>query len=390
MTHYYEVNMTEQKKDFTKRLQNVLAPLMYEQLKNLYTKASIHDAEMLPLRKKKDRTSKSQVLKIFQKFLGNLPNLNNEKIERETSRIRSSSNIAEYFDDLIRAVIKSHILVYTWNKSSKASAIVKNRYHENVDINDFIHKCYVHAAKIFYIRPRLFDPSYPSLIVQENRCKCYELINDAITNAIQETLPNKLIYEEFQKYDYINDKDKEQHDLESIKKFLRERNPNMNLDHSEAVYDDTTDANRSSVGSETGSGSGTGTDSGSRTGRNSAYSTGGAVNGFNEDSEDDEDEDDGDNDSDDDHELDEDKLKELVVQDEDKLKELVVQDEDKLKELVVQDEGTKINIKDAIKNHETIKNEPVVPRKKEVIIDFGGRKTAENRIFANMIQESKK
>ena len=60
------------------------------------------------------------------------------------------------FDDLVKAVIKSNIVLLTFSTSNKQSDLVNNKYHETIDVNDFVHKCYIESARVIYNNPQLF------------------------------------------------------------------------------------------------------------------------------------------------------------------------------------------------------------------------------------------
>ena len=79
------------------------------------------------------------VLHIFQVFLKGLKDMNNENITKESSRIRAKTGCADWYDDLVKAVIKSNIILLTFNTSNKRNLIVEQKYHERVTTEDFIH-----------------------------------------------------------------------------------------------------------------------------------------------------------------------------------------------------------------------------------------------------------
>ena len=205
MTHFYERNITEIKKEYTVFMTNVLSPLIYEGIKNLYTAAKDLDDKFETAKLQKPDIQNPGVFKLFQKLLANIPNLNNHKIENETIRIRDNSKIADIFDDLIRAVVKSNIVLLTYNASSKTCMLVKEKYHDNIDINDFIHKCYIECAKSFYNYPELFYHKYSTLDIQRNKRESIGIIKNAINEAVRKIIPMKLVLEEYLSNDYVKD-----------------------------------------------------------------------------------------------------------------------------------------------------------------------------------------
>ena len=203
MKHFYERNITDIKQEYTIFLTNILTPLLYEGIKKLYNQ-SLEFEKKFEIAQTKDPNIKNPgVLKLFQKFLKNLPNLNNHLIETETNRLRDNSKCADIFDDLIKAVIKSNIILLTFNATDKTCNIVKERYHENIDVKEFIHKCYIECAKIFYDYPEIFWHKYSTIDIKRNQREAHDLVKKCIVEAIRKMLPMKLILEEYLKNDYV-------------------------------------------------------------------------------------------------------------------------------------------------------------------------------------------
>lgn len=203
MTHYYEKNIVDIKNEYTTFLLNILTPLIYEGIKSMYNDAIKYEQ----VYKEKERTEPDfknpGVLKIFQTFLKGVQNLNNNNIETEAKRIRDKCGCADWFDDLIKAVVKSNIILLTFNASGKKCKIVNDKLHENINIPDFIHKCYVEASKVIYNFPHLFWHELPSVSIKNNQKEIYEIIKTAIQNAIRKILPIKLILEEYLTNEYV-------------------------------------------------------------------------------------------------------------------------------------------------------------------------------------------
>ena len=205
MKHFYERNITEIKQEYTIFLTNILTPLLYEGIKKLYNQSLDFEKKFEQASLKNSNIENPGVLKLFQKFLKNLPNLNNHLIETETNRLRDNSKCADIFDDIIRAVVKSNIVLLTYNSSDKTCQIVHERYHENIDIKEFIHKCYIECARVFYDYPEIFWHKYSTIDIKRNQREAHELVKKCIIEAIRKMLPMKLILEEYLKNDYVED-----------------------------------------------------------------------------------------------------------------------------------------------------------------------------------------
>lgn len=203
--HYYEKNVVEIKQEYTNFLTNILTPFIYEGIKSLYDAAlkeennlkekAIHDPNVQIL----------GVLKIFQMYLRDIQNLNNHAIQTETERIKEKSKCSEWFDDLIKAVIKSNIILLTYNASGKKCKLVNQKHHENIQTESFIHKCYIECARSFFNYPEIFYHKYSNIDIKRNQREAYDIIKNAISEAIRKMLPIKLILKEYLKNDYIDD-----------------------------------------------------------------------------------------------------------------------------------------------------------------------------------------
>lgn len=203
MTHYYERNIVEIKNELTTMLVNILTPLIYEGIKAMYHKASEIEKKFVERELNDPSIKNPGVFKLFQLMLRDVPNLNEHNIEQETIRIKDKCKCSEYFDDLVKSVIKSNIVLLTFNVSGKKSPIIESKYHESIDIKQFIHKIYIECSREFFNNPQLFWHNYPTIEIKKNQREAQEVIKTCITNAIRKMLPVKLILEEYMKNDYV-------------------------------------------------------------------------------------------------------------------------------------------------------------------------------------------
>ncbi len=224
MSHYYEKNIVEIKNEYTEFLINILTPLLFEGIKSIYDKA-VSFEEVYRQKEQLDPSIKNPgVFKLFQICLRDIPNLNAASIESETNRIKERSKCSEWFDSLLKSVIKSHIVLLTFNSKNKKSKIVEERYHEKIDTNLFIHKCYIESSRIFFNYPELFWHHFSTLDIKRNQREIYDLIKDAIKEAIKKTLPIKLIMEEYLKNDYTYEDDINSDKYVKVKNLINNEN----------------------------------------------------------------------------------------------------------------------------------------------------------------------
>ena len=201
--HYYERNISDINSEYTTFLIYILTPLIYEGIKSMYDKSIEKEKEYIELSKNNIKVKNPGVLKIFQHCLKNIPTLNINLIECEMIRIRDSSKHADIFEKLIKAVIKSHIILLTYNASGKQCQLVNEKIHEKVDCKIFIHKIYIECARQFYNNPELFWQGYTNIELTKNKKECLDIIEKSIKVSIKEIIPMQDILTEYLKNDYI-------------------------------------------------------------------------------------------------------------------------------------------------------------------------------------------
>ena len=220
--HYYERNIADINHAYTTFLVHIISPLIYEGIKSMYDKSLQKEKEYENLSKNNVNVKNPGVLKIFQHCLKNIPSLNINLIECEMIRIRDSSKHADIFEKLIKAVIKSHIILLTYNASGKQCQLVNEKIHEKIDSKIFIHKIYIECAKQFYNNPELFWHAYTNIEIKKNQKESIEIIEKSIHIAIKEIIPMQDILTEYLKNDYIKE-DNLQDRTNRIKNMLENR-----------------------------------------------------------------------------------------------------------------------------------------------------------------------
>jgi hypothetical protein len=203
--HYYEKNIVDIKNIYTDFLLNMLSPLVFEGIKSMYNKAILVEKDYEKAMLEDEKITNPGVLKIFQHFLKGIPSLNINLIEAEMIRIRDTSKNADIFEKLIRAVFKSYIILLTYNASGKECILVREKYHDRIDIKDFIHKIYIESAKHFYNNPELFWHNFPSLEIKKNHAQCIDIIKNAIKESILKVIPLNDILTEYLRNEYIQE-----------------------------------------------------------------------------------------------------------------------------------------------------------------------------------------
>lgn len=207
MDHFYERNVSEIKNEYSKFLVNIMAPHIYEGIRSTYLFAVNAHNEFVEQGKHDPNIKSPGILKVFQIALKEIPTLNNNSIEIEANRIKTESKSGDFFDDLVRSVIKSYIILLIFANPKKRAEILQEEYHTKVEIKDFIHKCYIISARMIYNNPVLFWHDYPPLEIKRNQREACDLIKQAIHEAIMRVIPIKLVLKEYLQNNYIDDND---------------------------------------------------------------------------------------------------------------------------------------------------------------------------------------
>ena len=199
----YEQHIVAIRNFYEDSLISILVTGLYEGFLTLYKNAYSLEQKYTISSQKNPDIENPGILVLFQMLLKDIPNLNTHKIRTETDRIKSSTKSADIFDDLVRAVCKSNIILLTYNVDHKRRTLLQTKYHENIIIHDFIHSCYVQCSKIFYTAPELYYHLEKPHILNQNKREAKSLIEKGIRVAIKTMLPMKEILLEYvtQKYE---------------------------------------------------------------------------------------------------------------------------------------------------------------------------------------------
>ena len=171
--------LVETKNEYTTHLTNILTPLIFEGIQSIYKEAM-------------EIAGTNDILKIYQSFLKRIPKWNQLIIEKETDRIINSSHSFGWLNDLIKATLKSNILILMYNPSNKHQKI-DSKYYKNIKTTDFIHRIYIECAREIWNNPYLMYHLYPPIEIKRNQRECMNIIKDCIKEAIRKLLPVKHI-----------------------------------------------------------------------------------------------------------------------------------------------------------------------------------------------------
>lgn len=196
----YERNIADIKNIYLQQLTSILTPCMFDSIKNIYNRS----CEIA-------KGSKMSIEYAFKVCLKDLVNLSQQSITNEVSKIKSLSNSGSYFDNLVRSVIKSHIVLMSYNVSKDSCPICDIRKY-NIDINKFIHECYIELGNQIFNDPRIFimclkDGDELNNINGNIRCgnKFDKLVKKCISKVVFSFIPVNDVLVEYLNKDKITD-----------------------------------------------------------------------------------------------------------------------------------------------------------------------------------------
>ena len=169
-------NLNESRNEWVARLITMLAPSIFQGLKQIFD-----DAVKLSV----STNQKDKYLMTFQNMLTQIPKWNNDIIETETERIKESTH-CNYIEDLITCV---HVI------QLKALTCVRVSQNEkDVEINipklpDFIHRVYINTARVIYSNIYLFEQEIMPVQIQQNYNKVDQIIKENIIQTIRQSMP---------------------------------------------------------------------------------------------------------------------------------------------------------------------------------------------------------
>ena len=161
--------LIESKKEYIKSLCSLITPQIFQGLKSIYRDAC--------------RLSKtpSNQLKTFQKMLEDVPRWDVSIVREEYNRIVDTTR-CKYIETLIDAVVVCSTKVLTAvNNGTQQSASKINIEVPNGP--EFIHNCYIIAARTFWIQPHLFSTDVIPTDYQNNLVLCQTRIDEAVEKA---------------------------------------------------------------------------------------------------------------------------------------------------------------------------------------------------------------
>ncbi len=170
----------ESKSEWASRLLIILTPLMIEGFRSVFNEANKMCVQ---------NEEPEKYLMTFQNLLLNIPKWSNSMVEAERKRIIDRSGCA-YLEDLVTCVHITQLKILTamrvGTKQKKININVPN-------LDTFIHKAYINAARKVYNNVYLYELLAVPLQVQKNHRELEIIIQECILNTIRESIPVETI-----------------------------------------------------------------------------------------------------------------------------------------------------------------------------------------------------
>ena len=100
------------------------------------------------------------VIDLFKESLKNIKFLKQNQITALVIKIKDNTQSTELLDKTIKAVVKSFIILLTFNNSNKTVKLLNEEYHEKINTNEFIYRCYVEFSQSIYYNIDVFLKYY--------------------------------------------------------------------------------------------------------------------------------------------------------------------------------------------------------------------------------------
>lgn len=168
--------LIESKNEWCARLINILVPPLIEGFNSIF-----EDAYNMCL----ENDEESKYLMTFQNLLNNISKWSQELVENEKQRIITDTG-CPYLEDLLTCVhiiqLKALSCVRVGTENKKIDIDIPN-------VNVFIHKLYINAARKIYINIYLFEKDIQPLQIQKNNRELELIIKEAILDTVRSNIP---------------------------------------------------------------------------------------------------------------------------------------------------------------------------------------------------------
>jgi hypothetical protein len=186
--------IVEAKQEYTKQLCNVIKPVVYETIFDIYTHVVERTNDM------------DNILIEFQDALKDIPRWNADVITENVDNVLLNCT---FFNDLLSVVFLSNVRILSAVRMNNSG---KKKIKIVVPTNEkFIHEIFKNVAKNIYNNPYLYSIKKYDGNVTNNISEVFELINLTIEDTIRNLLPFQNIIES-----YVRQPEDEEEDIEEL------------------------------------------------------------------------------------------------------------------------------------------------------------------------------
>ena len=218
-------NLHESRNEWCSRLVSIFTPLVIEGMRSIFNeswKICVDNDEI------------NKYLMTFQNLLSRVPKWNNNIIEEERKRIIERSG-CDYLEDLISCVhiiqLKVLTCIRVGNKQKKIDISIPN-------LDSFIHKTYINAARKIYTNVYLFEKNLSPLQLQKNNRELEMIVQESIMMAIRESIPTEAIIRAYIEEGIEHEEQVFIEDVEEPKEEIKKEDVKDNQEESEQDKDE--------------------------------------------------------------------------------------------------------------------------------------------------------
>ena len=170
----------ESKNEWAARLLTILTPHLIDGFRSILD-------EGVHLCRENDEMDK--YLMTFQNLVARIPKWNTDIVKTETARIIEKSGCA-YLEDLITCI---HVIQLKILTSVRVGQKQKKVDLDVMDVNHFVHTCYINSARQLYRNVYLFDIHSQPLLTQKNNREIEMIVQECILNTVRDSIPVETI-----------------------------------------------------------------------------------------------------------------------------------------------------------------------------------------------------
>ena len=198
--------LSEINKSYVTILCNMVAPFVFEGFQKMYNDIAFPTSlpNNIELRMEDILYMFLNCLKLCKSWDKTIIN-EHTIIEHEVMRIMLAlQQNAAYIHDLLKAILKTYLVIHMYNPSLNSQISIDKSYYENIDINHFFHLVYIEVAKELWSNPFLLYHKFSLFEIKRNQRDLLNIIKNNIKDSILKLLPLKHILANYLRNEHEN------------------------------------------------------------------------------------------------------------------------------------------------------------------------------------------